>query len=108
MKERTATTEEATAMAAELQSTAKRLNEIERQERRRAQAIASGALSPANGIERYLANKARQLEESYAAYQVKRDEVWSLEKYIEQLEATIERQNFELARLGYREEELYQ
>ena len=97
MKERTVTLEEA-----------KRLNEIERQERRRAQAIASGALAPANGIERYLANKARQLEESYAAYQVKRDEVWSLERYIEQLEATIERLNFELARLGYQEEELYQ
>ena len=97
MKERTVTQEEA-----------KRLNEIERQERRRAQAIASGALAPANGIERYLANKARQLEESYAAYQVKRDEVWSLERYIEQLEATIERLNFELARLGYQEERVYQ
>ena len=97
MKERTVTLEEA-----------KRLNEIERQERRRAQAIASGALAPTNGIERYLANKARQLEESYAAYQVKRDEVWSLERYIEQLEATIERLNFELARLGYQEEKLYQ
>ena len=97
MKERTVTLEEA-----------KRLNEIERRERRRAQAIASGALAPTNGIERYLANKARQLEESYAAYQVKRDEVWSLERYIEQLEATIERLNFELARLGYQEEELYQ
>ena len=97
MKERTVTLEEA-----------KRLNEIDRQERRRAQAIASGALAPTNGIERYLANKARQLEEAHAAYQVKRDEVWSLEKYIEQLEATIERQSFELARLGYREEELYQ
>ena len=97
MKERTVTLEEA-----------KRLNEIERQERRRAQAIASGALAPTNGIERYLANKARQLEESYAAYQVKRAEVWSLERYIEQLEATIERQSFELARLGYREERVYQ
>ena len=84
------------------------MDEIDRQERRRAQAIASGALAPTNGIERYLANKARQLEEAHAAYQVKRDEVWSLEKYIEQLEATIERQSFELARLGYREEELYQ
>ena len=97
MKERTVTLEEA-----------KRLNEIDRRERRRAQAIASGALAPTNGIERYLANKARQLEESYAAYQVKRDEVWSLERYIEQLEATIERLNFELARLGYQEEKLYQ
>ena len=97
MKERTVTLEEA-----------KRSNEIERQERRRAQAIASGSLAPANGIERYLVSKARQLEESYAAYQAKRDEVWSLERYIEQLEATIERQSFELARLGYQEEELYQ
>jgi len=97
MKERTVTLEEA-----------KRMNETERQERRRAQAIASGALAPTNGIERYLVSKARQLEEAYSAYQAKRDEVWSLEKYIEQLEATIERQSFELARLGYREERVYQ
>ena len=87
---------------------AKRLNEIDRQERRRAQAIASGALAPTNGIERYLANKARELEETRSAYQAKRDEVWSLLEYIKQLEANLRhseavrlQQNDELAKLGH-------
>lgn len=111
MKERLATTEEAIALVAELhelQATAERLAQQDRKERRRAQAIASGALSPANGIERYLANKARELEETRSAYQAKRDEVWSLLEYIKQLEANLRhseavrlQQNEELAKLGH-------
>lgn len=108
MKERLATTEEAIALVAELTATAERLAQQDRKERRRAQAIASGALSPANGIERYLASKARELEKTRTAYQAKRDEVWSLLEYIKQLEANLRhseavriQQNEDLSKLGH-------